>query len=299
MKILLKKFAPLGVKSKGLHKMKRILTVQDISCVGKCSLTVALPIISAAGVEAGILPTAVLSTHTMFKKFTFKDLTDEITPISEAWQELGIDFDAIYTGYLGSFEQIALVDKLFSDFKKDTGFIMIDPVMADNGKLYPGFTEEFAAKMAKLSSKADLVVPNLTEASFMLGIPYNPNYDEEYIRSVLKKLTGLGAKRAALTGISFEEDKIGVYYYDSTTDSYFSYFNEKLPTSYHGTGDIYASSALGAIMSGISIENSLSVAVDYTLECMKETAKDENRRFYGVNFESALPFYIEKIKSYK
>lgn len=277
--------------------MKRIITIQDISCVGKCSLTVALPIISAAGVESAILPTAVLSTHTAFSKFTFCDLTNEIAPISKVWGELGIDFDAIYTGYLGSFEQLELVDNFISDFKKDNTFVIIDPVMADHGALYKGFTKEFAAAMAKLTAKADLVVPNITEAAFMLDIPYNPDYDEEYIRGLLKKLTGLGCPRAALTGISFDKDKIGVYYYDSVKDEYYKYFNEKLPVAYHGTGDIYASATLGAVMRGMSIPDALSVAVDFTLECMRETEKDPERRFYGVNFESALPFYIEKIKS--
>ncbi len=275
--------------------MKRILTVQDISCVGKCSLTVALPIISAAGVEAGVLPTSVLSTHTAFPDFSFRDLTDEITPILEKFKSLGIDFDAVYTGYLGSFEQLSLMEKLFLDFGGKDTFIMIDPVMADNGKLYKGFTEEFAAAMAKLAAKADLIVPNLTEASFMLGVEYNPDYDEEYIKKILKDLTRLGTPRVALTGISFSADKIGVYYYDSVTDSYFKYFNEKLPVSYHGTGDIYASSLLGAIMRGISIPESLRIATDYTLMCMKETEKDEERRFYGVNFETALPYYIDDI----
>ncbi len=275
--------------------MKRIMTVQDISCVGKCSLTVALPIISAAGVECAVLPTAVLSTHTAFPKFTFRDLTDEITPISDTLSELKIDFDAIYTGYLGSERQLQLVDKFFSDFGGDNTLIMIDPVMADNGKLYHGFTEEFANKMAKLCAKADLIVPNLTEASFMLGIEYRQDYDEAYIKEVLKKLTTLGCKRAALTGISFKECEIGVYYYDGTTDTYYSYFNEKLPKSYHGTGDIYASATLGALMRGMSYEDSLSLAVDYTLECMKRTANDPNSRFYGVNFEEALPMYISRI----
>lgn len=275
--------------------MKRIMTIQDISCIGKCSLTVALPIISAAGVETGVLPTAVLSTHTAFPKFTFKDLTDEIEPISKTLKELEIDFDAIYTGYLGSFDQLHLVEGFFDTFKKDDTFILIDPVMADNGKLYSGFTEEFPAAMAKLCSKADLIVPNLTEASFMLGIEYNESYDEAYIRDVLKKLTELGAPSAALSGISLEEGKIGVYYYDSVKDKYYCYFNEKLPVSYHGTGDIFASSALGGIMRGLSPEDALTLAVDYTLECMKYTMQDEDRRFYGVNFEEALPFYISRL----
>jgi len=279
------------------YKMKRIMTVQDISCVGKCSLTVALPIISAAGVECGVMPTAVLSTHTAFPKFTFCDLTDEIEPISKTFSELEIDFDAIYTGYLGSERQLALVDKFFTDFGTEKTLIVIDPVMADNGVLYKGFTEDFAAKMAELCKRADLIIPNLTEASFMLGFEYNPDYDEDYIRYVLKKLTDLGAKRAALTGIQLEDGKIGVYFYDSTKDTYYSYFNDYLPVSYHGTGDIYASAVLGALMRGMSFEKSLSLAVDFTLECMKKTMADENSRFYGVNFEEALPFYVEKINA--
>ena len=272
--------------------MKRIITIQDISCVGKCSLTVALPIISAAGVEAGILPTAVLSTHTMFSKYTFHDLTSEIKPIADAYKELGIDFDGISTGYLGSFEQLSLVESFIQDFKKENTVVLIDPVMADNGKLYPGFTTEFAASMAKLCSKADIILPNLTEASFMLGIPYKSEYDEEYIKHVLKKLTELGCPRAALTGIGFSSDEIGVYYYDSKSDTYFSYYNKRLPQSFHGTGDIFSSSVLGALMRGLSYEDSLKVAVDFTLECMNETMKDANPRFYGVNFETALPYYI-------
>jgi pyridoxine kinase len=174
--------------------------------------------------------------------------------------------------------------------------VVIDPAMADNGVLYKGFTPEFAHAMAELCGKADLIIPNLTEASFMLGIEYNPNYDEDYIRDVLKKLCSLGAKRAALTGISFDPTKLGVYAYDSTTDSYFSYYNDYKPVAYHGTGDIFASATLGALMRDHSVESALSVAVDYTLECIKLTMDDENRRTYGVNFEEAIPYYIERLK---
>ena len=152
--------------------MKRIVTIQDISCVGKCSLTVALPIISAMGVEAAIIPTAVLSTHTMFKGFTFRDLTSDIEPIMEHWKNEGFKFDAIYTGYLGSFEQIELMHRLIAEFKGPKTKVIVDPCMADNGKLYPGFTPEFAKAMAGLCAEADIILPNLTEASFMLGEPY-------------------------------------------------------------------------------------------------------------------------------
>ncbi len=275
--------------------MKRILTVQDISCVGRCSLTVALPIISAAGVETGVLPTAVLSTHTAFPKFTLRDLTSEIEPISKTFRELDIDFDAIYTGYLGSFEQLAIVEELIARSGSDKTKIIIDPVMADHGKLYHGFTEEFAASMAKLCSKADLIIPNLTEASFMLGVPYNPDYDEEYIRDMLKKLCALGAKCAAISGVSLEAGRLGVYSYDSESGEYFSYFNDHLPVAYHGTGDIFASAAVGAMMQGHSVSSALAVAVDYTFECIRMTMKDPERRTYGVNFEEALPYYIDRL----
>jgi pyridoxine kinase len=271
------------------------MTVQDISCVGKCSLTVALPIISAAGVEAGVLPTAVLSTHTAFPKFTFRDLTDEIEPIGDTFRDLSIDFDAVYTGYLGSFRQIELVEEFYSKLKKDKTKLIVDPAMADNGKLYYGFTPEFAARMALLASKADLIIPNITEACFMLGEEYRESYDEDYIRAILKRLTDMGASVAALTGISFETDKIGYYAYDGKTETYYFYFNEKLPVSYHGTGDIFASATVGAMMRGLSIEDSLTLATDFTLESMRYTMRDPQRRTYGVNFEEALPFYISRL----
>lgn len=275
--------------------MKRIITIQDISCVGKCSLTVALPIISAAGVEASVLPTAVLSTHTAFPKFTFHDLTQEINPIADVFEELGIDFDAVYTGYLGSFEQLQLVENFIDRFKSDKTVIFIDPVMGDNGELYKGFTQEFADSMTSLCKKSDLILPNLTEASYMLHIPYREEYDEEYIKDVLIKLTDLGIKKAALTGVSFEKDKIGFYLYDSETKEFFSYFNEKMPEVFHGTGDVFASAALGAYMRGLNIYDSLITAVDYTLECIKCTVADKNHRTYGVNFEEALPMYIKRL----
>jgi pyridoxine kinase len=276
--------------------MKRILTIQDISCLGKCSLTVALPIISACGVEATILPTAVLSTHTMFKDFTFNDLTNDMNPITDHWAKNGLGFDALYTGYLGSKEQIKIVSDIFDKFKTNNNFILIDPVMADNGKLYPGFTEEFAIEMSKLTAKADIIVPNMTEASFMLGIPYVTEYDEDYIKELLKKLVALGPKTAILTGVKFEDGVLGAYGYDSSNDRYFSYFREHLPVSFHGTGDIFASALLGALAKGKNLDNALKVAVDYTVECIKITLNNKDHVWYGVEFELALPKLIESLK---
>ncbi len=276
--------------------MKRIITIQDISCVGRCSLTVALPILSAAGLETAVLPTAVLSTHTAFPKYTFLDLTSELNPISDTFDELDLDFDAVYTGYLGSFDQLKFVESFIQRKQKNKPAVIIDPVMADNGALYAGFTQEFADSMASLCGKADLILPNMTEACFMLHLPYPETYDEAYVRDMLVRLTDLGAKCAALTGIRLEEGKIGYYLYDSTTKKFASYFNEYLPVAYHGTGDVFASAATGAYMRGKSMEDALTVAVDYTLECIRCTMDDPDRRFYGVNFEQALPLLIDRLK---
>lgn len=276
--------------------MKRILTIQDISCVGKCSLTVALPIISAFGIETSVLPTAVLSTHTAFNGFTFQDLTANLTSITKHWKEQSIDFDAIYSGYLGSFEQLKIVSNIFNDFKTDKNFILVDPVMGDNGKLYLGFNQEFADSMAQLCSHADIIVPNLTEACFMLHEQYIPHgYDEDFIKRILKSLTSLGAKKAVLTGVTFDGVNLGVYGYDREKDEYFSYFKEKLLESFHGTGDVFASALCGALTRGKSLKDALTIAVDFTVESIKHTLENQDRNWYGVDFETALPQLIKSI----
>ncbi len=276
--------------------MKRIITVQDISCVGKCSLTVALPVISAMGVEACVLPTAVLSTHTAFSGFTFRDLTQDITPICEQWKKEKIHFDAIYTGYLGSFEQLDLMHKLFADFGGKDVLTIVDPCMADNGSLYKGFTPEFALAMAKLCGKADVIVPNMTEASYLLGVPYVASgYDKAYVEKMLKDLAATGAKKIVLKGIEFEEEKIGIAAYDSTTDKITWYFHKKMPQSFHGTGDIFASVLTGALMRGKSLEDSYKLAADFVVESIKETLSHKDYNWYGVDFEAAVPFLISRL----
>lgn len=276
--------------------MKRILTIQDISCVGKCSLTVALPIISAMGVETAIIPTAVLSTHTMFQNFTFKDLTDQIQPICDHWKSENIGFDGIYTGYLGSFEQIDIMAKLFRSFKTPENVILVDPVMADNGKLYPAFDEAFAAKMATLCAEADIIVPNITEACFMTGMPYKETYDEAYIEELLGKLSKLGAKVSILTGVSFKPGTTGVMGYDKETGEKYYYCHERLPRNYHGTGDIFSSTCVGAMMMGKKWQDAIQVAADYTAECIRLTMEDPEGRDYGVNFEQGIPYLLNRMK---
>lgn len=273
--------------------MKRIATIQDISCVGKCSLTVALPIISATGVEAAIIPTAVLSTHTMFSGFTCKDLDDQIEPIAQHWKKEGFTFDAFYTGYLASKEQIQKVIDLIESLKTPESRVIIDPAMADNGKLYPAFSEDFPAEMAKLCSKADIVLPNITEACLMTGTEYKAEYDREFAETVMKKLASMGAKTVILTGASFD-GKYGVMTYDSKTDKFSTYFHKKYDISYHGTGDVFSSTFTGVLTRGKSIEDSIKIAADFTAECIKITA--ENRgEWYGVDFETAIPYLLEQL----
>ena len=275
--------------------MKRIVTVQDISCVGKCSLTVALPIISAMGVEAAIIPTAVLSTHTMFSGFTCKDLTDQVEPITEHWKNEKLDFDAIYTGYLASEEQIELLKKMFADFKTDKNLVVVDPAMADNGKLYPAFDEKFAHKMAELCGCADMILPNITEASFMTGMEYKENYDEAYVKEMLLALAKLGAKTAILTGVSFKEGTTGVMGYDSVTCEFHYYCHTKYAQSYHGTGDVFSSTFVGAMMNGLTWKEAVKVAADYTAECIRITMEDADGCWYGVNFEQAIPGLLKSL----
>ena len=275
---------------------KRVLAIHDISCVGKCSITVALPIISAAGAECSILPTSVLSTHTGgFDGYTFCDLTDEIEPITEHWKTLGLHVDAIYTGYLGSFRQIDLMKKIFDDFHTENGLICVDPVMGDNGKLYALFTEEFAKGMATLCGKADLIMPNLTEASYMTGVEYKgSDYDEAYIRTVLDALHGLGAKKVVLTGVSFEEGKLGAAASENGKVTYI--MNDRIEGYYHGTGDVFGSSLVAALTMGKSLTEAVTIAVNYTVACIRRTKEAGTEARYGVNFEQEIPLFLELLK---
>ena len=277
--------------------MKRIVTIQDISCVGKCSLTVALPIISSMGVETAVVPTAVLSTHTMFKNFTFRDLSTDIPLIQKHWKEEKINFDSIYTGYLGSIEQIDMLKDFFKEFKTPDNFIFIDPVMGDNGKLYTGFNQEFADEMAKLCNLADIIVPNLTEASYMLHKEYKENYTEEEIKELLIELSNLGPNKVVLTGISFKENELGVMSYDKQANKFFTYFREKINVKYHGTGDIFASTLVGALVNENSLEEALKIAVDYVWETINDTYIEKKEDAYGVNFESKIPYLIDRLKT--
>lgn len=276
--------------------MKRVLSIQDISCLGKCSLTVALPIISAMGVETSIVPTAVLSTHTMFDNFTFRDLTEDMEGIKDHWVKEGFEFDAIYTGYLGSKEQVNIVNDFFQTFKNDHNYIIVDPAMADNGKMYTGFTDDFALEMAKLCSNADIILPNISEACFMLGKEYigeNSSMDE--IKKLLMELTTLGAKTVVITGVKFNQNRFGYMGYHTQSKKFFQYDTEEIPMKSHGTGDVFASTFTGALMNNYSVFESLKIAADFTCACIKNTYNDLCAVNYAVNFEAEIPYLLKRI----
>ena len=271
----------------------KILTIQDISCVGQCSLTVALPIISACGIETCVLPSAVLSTHTAgFSGYTFRDLTDDMPNINAHWKKENIIFDAVYTGYLGSTKQIDYVIEIADSTLKADGGLIVDPAMADNGKLYPGFDGAFVDAMKKLCAKADYVVPNITEAAFLTDTEYKTEYDRDYIDLLINKLTSLGCKNIILTGVSYTEGMTGIVVYENEKYSY--YEHTKLTNSCHGTGDIYASAFVGALVRGRNAYDSAKIAADYTVECIKATAKEDGH-WYGAVFEPVLHKLIEAL----
>ncbi len=275
---------------------KKVLTIQDISCMGQCSLTVALPIISACGVETIILPSAVLSTHTGgFTGYTFRDLTEDIPGIMNHWKSEGIKFDCLYTGYLGSITQIDYVTDLKREVITEEGLLIVDPAMADNGSLYYGFDQAFVERMAQLCGTADVILPNITEAAFMTGSEVVlENHTEEYVLDLLKKLSALGAKKVILKGISYDPEKIGVAVYDSAEDKLQYYFTEKVHASSHGTGDCYAAAFTGALMQGRDELTAAGIAADFVVESIKKTIGDENHK-YGVKFEKALPMLVQEL----
>lgn len=273
---------------------KKILTVQDISCVGQCSLTVALPILSACGMETCILPSAILSTHTAgFSGYTFHDLTDDIPEIRKHWEKENIKFDAIYTGYLGSTKQIDYVKDLFSGVSAENCVKVVDPAMADNGKLYPAFDETYVTAMKTLCAGADILIPNITEACFLTDTEYKAEYDEAYINSIVEKLIALGAKTVVLTGVSFEKGTTGVLVSENGKTNY--YKHELIAKGSHGTGDVYASAFVGALMNDKTVFEAAKIAADYTVECITATQGDENH-WYGVKFETRLPSLIKMLE---
>ncbi len=273
---------------------KRVLSVQDISCFGQCSLTVALPIISACGVETCVLPSALLSTHTMgFDGFTCLDLTEEMKKIIGHWENCGIKFDAVYTGYIVSAGQAEVISRVFGSCLKNGGLKIVDPVMGDFGKLYPAFDSDFVQTMKTLCAQADIIIPNITEASLLTDIEYREKYGEEYIENLLSALVALGPKKVVLTGVGYTEGTTGVAVYGGGEAFY--YPHPRVARSCHGTGDVFASAFTGSLMRGKSAEQAAVIAADFTVRCILGTVEDRGH-WYGVKFESCLADLDDRLK---
>lgn len=285
-------------RMKNKTHQKRVAAIHDLSGFGKCSLTVALPILSAAGIETSALPTAILSTHTGgISGYTYRDLTEDMRPVMKHWKSLDIKFDAIYTGFLGSFEQLDIVKEFFDAFRQEDNLILVDPVMGDNGELYTVFTREFAAGMRMLCQKADIIVPNLTEAALLLDEPFHPGpYTHAYIESLLRKLGALGPQKVVLTGVYFKEDELGAATYDRTTDTIDYVFTQKIPGYYHGTGDVFASALLSALLNDFSLIDAAAIAVHFTTDSIRRTYKAKTDYRFGVNFEQSFPDFLKELK---
>lgn len=278
---------------------KKVLTLQDISCFGQCSITVALPIISACGIETAVLPSAVLSTHTGgFVGFTFRDLTEDIPGIISHWKKEGIKFDCLYTGYLGNISQVEYAKIIRRELLNEGAKLIVDPAMADNGVLYHGFDDSFVAGMRKLCAQADIILPNITEAALITGMEFRAeNHTEKYIDDMLTELGKIGAKMIILKGISFEKNKIGIVVYEADTREKQFYFTERMDKNSPGTGDCFASAFTGALMREKSEYESATIAADFVRECIKNTIDDESH-VYGVKFEKAIPMLVNRCNGF-
>lgn len=283
---------------KSIKRQKRVAAVHDLSGFGKCSLTVALPVLSAAGIETSALPTAVLSTHTGgISGYTYRDLTEDMRPFIRHWKSLDLQFDALYSGFLSSFEQLDIVGAFFEEFKTKENLVLVDPVMADNGTLYKVFTPEFATGMKELCKQADIIVPNLTEAALLLGQPYNPGpYTHAYIEETLLRLSELGPEKIVLTGVYFQEEELGAATYDAHTNTTDFIAVSRIPGSYHGTGDIFASTVLAGLMNDFSLNEATRIAVRFTANSIMTTYLAGTDHRFGVNFEANIPGLLKELE---
>ena len=276
-----------------MSAVKRLLTIQDVSCVGQCSATVALPVVSACGVECAVLPCAVLSNHTGgFKSWSFRDLTDEMAAVEAQWKANGLKFDAFYTGYVCA-SQIDPILSIMESAANPGALRFVDPAMADNGVLYKGFADDFPREMARLCVGADFILPNLTEAALLLGRkPVLEGYDRAFIEDMCFALCAMGAKNVVLTGVSFSPEELGLAVCDGREVRYD--FNARRKRMSHGTGDVFASAFAGAVMRGMSALDAAALAADLVCKAIEETADDH---WYGVSFERALPWLVERLNS--
>ncbi len=274
--------------------MKRCLTIQDYSCLGRCSLTVALPILSSQGIETVGLPTAVLSNHTAFKKFNYVDLTSYMLENVRMWDQANLSFDCVYTGYLGK-GQAAIVGKIIEKYKKEDTLVFVDPAFGDNGKLYAGFDESHVDEMRELLKYASIIVPNKTEACHLLKIPYQgEEMMKEEAEKITKALSKMGPEKVVVTGVLLDENQAGCAIYDAKTEKLSFYSTENLPGKYHGAGDSFASAMIGCLLNGLDLEQSVKIAHDFVHKSMQENLRNGvDGILYGLCFEGELHFLYQ------
>ena len=275
---------------KGDDSMKRLVTMQDLSCLGKCSLTVVQPTISAMGVACTVLPTAVFSTHTGFPGPAIRDLGDFARPAMDHWQSIGAGFDGILTGYLASPAQGELALELAERFGKNAR-IVHDPAMGDHGRLYSGMGPQMVEAHRRVCAKADLILPNLTEGAFLAGIGYQERSDLEYCRQIATALLKTSAKAVLLTGYAPKPDTVGFYYTDGATE--FAHAAPKIPRACHGTGDLFAAVTTGGLLGGLSVPEAGTLAAEFVHRAIANTGKDSR---FGVEFETELGWLAEKCR---
>ena len=279
-----------------LPKLPRMAAIHDLSGFGKCSLTVALPIISATGVECCCIPTALLSTHTGgFTGWTFTDLSGDIVPIAEHWNALNVGFDAIYSGYLASEAQGKLLERAIGLLRGDDTLVVVDPAMADNGKYYANLDGRMAACFRNLIKKADIITPNVTEACFLTDTEYRPGpHSMDFITTLIDKLSALGPKFVAVTGVSLERGSVGIIARDNRSSKVSTVMNKALDGTFHVSGDVFASAFAALLTRGARLEDALSAAEDFVNAAIERTAQRGTPRQYGLDFEGVLPEYVRK-----
>ena len=271
------------------NRQKRVLAVHDISCVGRCSLTVALPVLSAMGFETSILPTSILSTHTGgFEGYTYRDLAEDMNPVADHWRALGLRFDAIFTGWLGTHRHVKNLDHLLSAVGAGAQLI-VDPVMGDNGKLYATLDGDYVDAMRSYCARAEVLLPNITEAAILTGTDYPyPGYNKTWVCDMLRRLTDIGPRVAVLTGVSLMPGRIGAAALDRKGERLLYFDDDFIPGMWHGAGDVFGSVLVGAHLRGLPLDRALGQAVRFTTRCIRRTRDAGTDERLGLQFEPEL-----------
>lgn len=274
---------------------KKVLTIQDISCTGRCSITVALPLLSACGLETAIIPTSILSTHTGgFVNYHHRDLTEDMDAILEHWETLNLHFDAIYVGFLANEAQVTNTLRLVERLRNDATLLFVDPAMADEGQLYSLLPEDFPNQMRRLCEVADVIVPNMTEAFLLLQQEYQRGpYSEQQIEEMLQKLSKINHSQVILTGVMLDDAHMGAASYNPGTRNFHNYSRKKMEGIFYGTGDVFMSALIGAMLNDHTIDDSINIACEFVLDCIERTVAEKADYRYGVDFEQGIPFLLQ------